>query len=231
MYPFLIWGGLQVVLKIVDAVISGDSIWKELQLWLPPQGSFAQLWFLPWAVMISAVLSALFWKRTLRFRSHLWAWFAWGGAILASSACLATWYLQDLPMVLRLSLFYMPSVMIGILLFTCREDGRMMIALAAATLIFGLVLRAAGLPGTLQLTLAAPILVAALMIPSPRFRWTSSLATLSMDIYLAHILLLAMVSRVFGLDVQTMAGGFLICLVVFLAVLPLQIPAIGRWFR
>ncbi|KFI24717.1 hypothetical protein CN97_14085 [Haematobacter massiliensis] len=231
LYPFLIWGVLQILAKVAQSVMTGGSLIEELQAWHPPVGSFGQLWFLPWALAVSAVLILLAQKTTFQISSWRPLLFWLVLFALATIACLEVWSWQELPLILRLSVLYLPSVGVGMLLFAVRNSGWILIFVTAIICLFGLVLRAAGMDGTQQLILAPPIMVLSLMVRTPEFGWTRKLGQLSMDIYLVHILMLSVAGAILGIATHTFAGGIMICLLSLGAALVMQLPQIGKWLR
>ena len=231
LYPFLIWGVLQILAKVAQSVMTGGSLIEELQAWHPPVGSFGQLWFLPWALAVSAVLILLAQKTTFQISSWRPLLFWLVLFALATIACLEVWSWQELPLILRLSVLYLPSVGVGMLIFAVRNSGWILIFVTAIICLFGLVLRAAGMDGTQQLILAPPIMVLSLMVRTPEFGWTRKLGQLSMDIYLVHILMLSVAGAILGIATHTFAGGIMICLLSLGAALVMQLPQIGKWLR
>lgn len=230
LYPFFVWGAIQILTQGLDAAVHGKNLLTELKGWFPPEGSFAQLWFLPWAVVISIALTLLFWKKdiALSWRSLLPAL---AGLALASFLCFAVWGSRTLPLILALSVLYLPSVLAGMILFAVRGDGVKLVSAALAICGIGVGLWAKGLPGTQQLIIAAPLMAVALMVPTPKFSWTRSMSGMSMDIYLVHISILAVLSGLGLFSVATHFGGFMACLLSIAAALVMQFPAIGRWLR
>lgn len=105
----------------------------------------------------------------------------------------------------------MPSVFVGVLFHCLRRDGRALLLSAAFLSVIGFGLQDAGLLGTLQLRYGAPLGAAAMLIVLPEAPFARRLGALSMDVYLVHILVLAVAYRASPFPPSTLAGGLLVC--------------------
>lgn len=233
LYPFVIWGTLQAGGVMVDAVASNESVRGDLVDWLPPDGHFAQLWFLPWAACICALLIALFWKRDIRIRGTAAILLALTATVVFSVACLTISRVATIPPLLELFIQYLPSVGIGMLFVALRDDGMALLACAAALVVVGLGLDAMGFAGTLQLTLATPLLAVALFVPMPvpKAAWAARIAPLAMNVYLVHVLVLVLAKRLLDMPLDTLAGGIFVYLLSICVALVIQDSFLNRWLK
>ena len=231
LYPFIVWNLIYLAAKAAQTMVSGGSFWGELAKWLPPAGSFGQLWFLPWAAVISAGIFIAAQFIRFEIRTPQAAAIGCGLAALVTLGALRLWTHAELPPFLALSVLYLPSVVAGIVIFALRRAPLALLTAAVGISLFGLVLQQFGLQGTQQLIFAAPLMALSLFLRTPRFRWTKAAGAMSMDIYLVHLLSIAVMSSILGIPTTTLSGGILIVLLAFAMALPLQIPTLGRWLR
>ena len=231
LYPFMVWVALHLLAKIVANGFDPVRTWTEFRPYLPPEGSFGQLWFLPWAVLVSALLAMLFWKRDPEIAGP-------GGALaglavcgIVTLACLSAWSFLDLPLLAGLCILYTPSVVNGVVLFMARQRSGLLLAIAAALTVLALGLQMAGLRGAPQIYVGVPVTILALTVALPRLSWSGRAGTMAMDIYLCHVLVIAVMSGLLGIDSTTVAGSLLCCLGAFAVALVMQIEAVGRWLR
>lgn len=73
------------------------------------------------------------------------------------------------------------------------------------------------------------LIVGALLVPLPEFRWTRRLGQMSMDIYLVHILVLGAIGSVLGIPTNTTPGVLLAFVFSIAAAAVMQIPAVGKF--
>ncbi|WP_141246475.1 acyltransferase family protein [Actibacterium ureilyticum] len=230
LYPFVVWNLIYLSAKAAQTMVSGGSFWDEVAKWLPPAGSFGQLWFLPWAAVISAGIFMAAQSIRFEIRTPQAAAIGIGLAALVTLGALRLWTHAELPPFLALSVLYLPSVVVGIVIFALRHAPLALLAAAMGTSLFGLMLQQFGYQGAQQLIFAAPLMALSLFLPTPRFRWTKAAGVMSMDIYLVHLLSIAIMSATVGIP-ATLSGSILIVLLAFAMALPLQIPILGRWLR
>lgn len=121
---------------------------------------------------------------------------------------------------LWLSVFYLPSVCAGLLFYGLRNDGVMLLGAALIVTALGFALYQFGLNGYLQLLYGVPIGVAAMLVRLPELPFARKLGGLAMDVYLVHIICMAIVSRVLGLE--TLFDGCVVCLFAVVVSLLLQ---------
>lgn len=229
--PFVSWNIIMLGAKAGQVMVTGGSFVAELQSWFPPAGSFAQLWFLPWAMLVCLCVSALFWKKKVELRKPLSIALAVGLSSLL--IWLALWVKTNvgLPLILALFVLYLPSAIIGAMLFALRHDARLMIGYAVFLIGLGLWMQSLGLQGTHQLTIAAPVTCLALLVRLPTFPGSDKAGPLSMDIYLSHMLVIALISNLTGISPGTTLGSTLViatCIVYGLVVA--HVP-FAKWLR
>lgn len=231
LYPFLIWGGLQASAIAADALVSGGSVTADLSTWFPPGGHFAQLWFLPWAAIVCMLLIPLFWGKDLQLQGAGRVVAGLVATALFSAGCLALAEVPQIPVLIQLFIRFLPSVAIGVLFVSLRRGGEILLIAAAVIVLVGFVLRTIGLSGTLQLTLAAPVLAIALFVPLPRTRLSDWVAPLAMDVYLVHVLVLVTTATLLGIRFESLIGGLFIYLLSICAALVLEVSPLGRWLK
>jgi hypothetical protein len=201
--PFALWGGMLLLLRLADAALSGLDIGAELRGFVPPEGTFAQLWFLPFAFALSLAVAAL--------RPHAAAApppaVAIGLAALVSVAWIATLAQSPMPEGLRVFFNFVPAAAFGLVLAALRHSRAALAAAGLAAAGLGLWLGAQGLPETEQLTLGIPLVALALIAPRPRSVFTRLASELSMAVYLCHVVLIAVLFRLLPLDYGSPALG------------------------
>ena len=189
--PWAVWSIIYGLVQVLKGLLEHRSSWQFLRDWLPPAGTQGQLWFLPFAALVTLGLSALprQWLRTRPQSLALPAALAAVGLGLIGP----TGHLPDTPILTVYTLF-LPSVAVGVLFYGLHQRRDRLLAAAAGLGLFGAVLWSLGLPDTIPFTLAAPIAALALCFPLPSLPGARALGALSMDIYLNHILALAVVN-------------------------------------
>lgn len=231
MYPFFVWAGLMIACKLGHALLTGRDPVAEVLNFVPPGGSFSQLWFLPWAVLVTWLLALA--ARHLPMRIASWGQLGGSLALLGagSALLLEVWAREDLPLMLRLSALYLPSVGVGMMIFAARGDGVLLLAGALGCCVLGLVLGAVGVVGVQQFLFAPLLMAAALMVRGPEFAWTRRLGQISMDLYLVHVLVIAMVYALPMPRPGTMIGGIAVLVFSFAMAAVMQIKPIGNRLR
>lgn len=222
--PFLLWFAISVALLTADALVGGQDPWGDLRRWLPWTGTMGQLWFLPWAFVVSLVVMAL---HPLARRAH-------GGAALGLIAAVAALiHVVDAEGTLRpwsngtaVLLAYLPAAGFGWAIALQRTRPGRLVAFALLSILLGLLAREWAFQR--QLIVGVPLVVAALLA-GPVLRglplWVADLA---MGIYLVHIAVIAIALR-FLPDATTRLDLALVTLAVSaVATLMARRTAVGR---
>ncbi len=222
LHPWLVWSAVYLAAKTAQAIISGQPVMGELHAWLPPTGSQSQLWYLPFAVVVTVFLAALTQICEIAIQSRK----NWLLAIMACALCSAPllhiYTYADLPLFFGLCVLYTPSVFMGVLFYAVRNDVEWIIKQALLLTGFGLVLKTLGLLGTQQLIIGAPITALVLLVKTPAFSFTKLLGDYAMNMYLVHILVISILWNVGPVAPDTLAGGVLAVVGTIAAAVALQ---------
>lgn len=213
MQPFFIWCAITLACKLGQAFASGGDALAELIVFVPPRGSFAQLWFLPWAVGVTFLLA---WAvRRVSMQISSWGQLAAALAALGAGSLplLAIGTDNGLPLIVRLGALYLPSVAMGAVIFAARENGVLLLSAAMGCSLIGSLLGLFGIDGVQQFLFAPLLMAVALMVRLPEFGWTRRLGQVSMDVYLVHVLVIAVAYALPVPQPHTVVGGILIVLV------------------
>lgn len=226
--PWAVWCIIYGLVQILKGLLEHRSPWPFLRDWLPPGGTQGQLWFLPFAALVTLGLFALP-RQRLRTRPQSLAL----PAVLAAvglGLIGPTGHLPETPILTVYTLF-LPSVAVGVLFYGLHQRRDRLLAAAAGLGFFGAVLWSFGLPDTIPFTLAAPIAALALCFPLPSLPGARALGALSMDIYLNHILALAVVNVLLSLTTRE-PGGLLVAIGLSIAGgLVTSRLSFGHWLR
>lgn len=185
--PFVFWAALSVFLIAADALNKGMPIGDDLKAWFPPQGTFAQLWFLPFAFGLTMMIE-LGTRITDRRPGPV---ASLGLAAVGSVLWLPFWDNLALPNGLEVFGVYMPSVFFALTL-AARPDRKdwALTVIAASVLCAGL-LEWLDYAAAFQLGLGVPLAVYAVTFAGPTSRRSHWMSGVSMPIYLTHTIVLA----------------------------------------
>ncbi|WP_136683163.1 acyltransferase family protein [Falsirhodobacter xinxiangensis] len=212
MQPFFVWCAIMLACKLGQAFATGGDPMVEIWRFLPPRGSFAQLWFLPWAVGVTFMLAWAARRTVMQISS----WGQLGAALVVlgvgSLPLLALWADDSLPLILRLGALYLPSVGMGVVIFAARGNGVLLLSAAMGCSLLGSLLDIVGIEGAQQFLFAPLVMAVALMVRLPELGWTRRLGQVSMDVYLVHMLVIAVAYSLPVPAPHTAAGGILIVL-------------------
>jgi hypothetical protein len=226
--PYLIWTLIYSVMFMTQAAIKGRPFFESIIEWMPPNGSQRQLWFLPWAFVMCLALNfttSLTFKR--KFGAN--AIVALTAIIIFVSACsLYIWTYVKLPLFIGLCILYIPSVLMGGLIYIFRRSSINLFLVASASIVGAYAMDAAGFKGTMQLAVGVPFSILAICIKLPAFSWSKRLNQLSMDVYLVHIAALSLIVQFTSFEPNTSFGGLIVVLLSIVISLPLQIPILAR---
>lgn len=201
--PWVVWSIIYGLLQVLQGVMEHRSSWQLLRKWLPPAGIQGQLWFLPFAALVTLGLFILP-RRWLQPRPQS---LVLPAALAAVGLGLIgpTGHLPETPILTVYTLF-LPSAAVGVLFYGLHQRRDLVLAAAAGLGLFGLGLWSLGLPDTIPFTLAVPIAALALCFPLPAVPGARAFGPLSMDVYLNHILALAVVNVLLPLNTQDLSG-------------------------
>lgn len=216
---FLIWVAIYIAIVAAVAVVRRKPVGFEILSWLPLSGTFGPLWFLPWAVLVAAALALAFRFIPLEIKNAQHAAVAIVASMAITVACLMIWTSKALPLVLGLCILYVPSVLVGILIYQLRENRTNLVIFAISVSTFGLALSLVGLKGTSQLFLGAPAMVAALLLFKPSLPKSKALGVMSMDIFLVHYLVIGIVAGPLGFNPSEFVGALVVVILSISAAL------------
>ena len=185
--PFVFWAALSVFLIAADALNKGIPIDTDLKAWFPPQGTFAQLWFLPFAFGLTMVIE-LGTRITDSRPGHVTSL---GLAAVGSVLWMPFWSYLALPNGLEVFGAYLPSVFFALALAARPDRKEWALTVIAASIFCAGLLEWMGFEAAFQLGLGVPLAVYAVTFAGPtshRSRWMSGI---SMPIYLTHTIVLA----------------------------------------
>lgn len=201
--PFLAWLAVFVVVRTVDAVLSGVSVVDTLLTWFPPNGTMHHLWFLPFGFAVASLAPwCLHYLRAL-------AGDAGSILILSLAACawLVFWLGLELPPGVRIFGLYLPSVALGMALALVPQRPAPLLFAFLGCLLVGLCLRDLNVNNSAQIFFGLPVVIAALALPLPDSPVSRLAADLSLAIYLVHPIVMAVILRLTPLEFGSLSLG------------------------
>ncbi len=212
--PWATWSALYAALILGGALTSGESVSAAFADWLPPHATQYQLWFLPWAFAVGLALVAAAPLIPDRPDAATASALLVGGALLSAIALLVA-DRAGLPEFFALWALYVPSALAGGLAHLLRRSPTGLAVLAGGSVALAAAAYTAGLPGAQQLLLGVPAAVLALCLMTPASRWSRHLGKMSMDVYLVHAAVIAVLVRVFDVPTGTALCGVLAVAISF----------------
>jgi len=206
--PWLMWSLLYATLILAGALTSDQSVSAAFADWLPPHATQYQLWFLPWAFVVALVLTCAAPLIPDRPGIGATSLLLCGGAFLTALSLFVA-ARAGLPDFFALWVLYTPSAMVGALAYSLRWSAMGLTILAGGSVAIALILQDVGLHGTQQLLLGVPAALLALCLRAPASRWSRHMGKMSMDVYLVHAAVIAILVRVFDLPTGTALCGVL----------------------
>lgn len=231
LYPCLLWGGLHVFGKAAAMRFDIAELRADLVGWLPPQGTMAQLWFLPWAFACTVLLTLVFYGRPPASKSGRNSVLMTGTALATCLVMLSLWTLQRLPLFWSIWALYGTSVAIGILLFGLRNRPRDLICASLCVVLAGAAMKLWGLSGTTQMTVACPLFVGALLCRTGDLPFAKTLGSVSFNLYLCHVVVTALAKSLLGVELGTIPGALTAGLLSVLFAFAMQATRLGAWLR
>jgi peptidoglycan/LPS O-acetylase OafA/YrhL len=226
MRPWLLWSALYAALKVADALISGQPIGAEFDLWMLGAGPAIHLWFLPFAFLASALCHPL-------IRSGLLDRAASLGLLTALILLLLVVQRGDsgLPPPFAQWFFALPATLFGLIL--SRSPDRRAPVLLAQGLAIGVFLAAWALgagASALPFLIASLALTACLLLQTRETALSRICAATALGVYLVHPIIGALLGRSTALAPGSWPFfGLMACLSFLVALLlPKATPLLAR---
>ncbi len=210
--PFAIWALIFVVLRSADAIISGENVGQTLLIWIPPAGTMHHLWFLPFAAVVAWLSPRL----AAVLRAGPGGWLGPTLLLVAATGWILLWDRAAPAQGLYVLGLYVPSALLGLMLAILPAEPGQHVRAGAAFVLLGTCLSLTGIPASTQILVGLPIVAAVLAMPSPSDKLTLRLAELSLWIYLAHPLVMAILLRLTDLQLGSPLLGVLVLAVTAL---------------
>lgn len=188
--PFVIWASLAAAMKVADAIHNGAPPLSELTEWVPPLGSFNQLWFLPFAFVVGLLAP----RRPATASPLPISLFS--GLLVLAAAWLMILDQINPPNGIYTFLIYTPSALLGFGLGYVDNTPATARAVGILCVLTGFSLWAMGVPGHAQLWAGVPAMLLAFHLPWRGSHLTRLAADLSLGVYLVHAALIAVLAHV-----------------------------------
>lgn len=214
--PFAFWGVFYAALVVADAAVSGGSVISDLRDWLPPEGSFGQLWFLPFAFL--ACIAAWHLRPLADSLDTVGFAMVLIGLGIMTIGWHGLWASLGLPSGIMVYGNHLPLIGFGVVLGACAAQGRSCLPVALVAVCVGLIMRRLGLHPDLAYLAGVPLFCAVLLFHRPQGRLSPVATQLSMAVYLIHPFCLALVQRA-GAPVGTALGWGTVVASVLLSLL------------
>ncbi len=206
--PFAVWVGIFVMLRSLDAVLSGASVASALTGWFPPQGTMHHLWFLPFGFAVASLAPATL--SALRLRLGVPATIL--ALTIGAVGWLVFWESLELPQGVRIFGLYLPSALLGMALALVPLRPVPLFLALLVCLLGGLALREMAVNNSAQIFFGLPVVIAALLFPTAETPASRLAAELSLAVYLIHPLIMAVVLRLTPLVVGSGSLGLAVLL-------------------
>jgi peptidoglycan/LPS O-acetylase OafA/YrhL len=193
--PWFGWSILYGLSKLAEVMLFGKSVGDEIKPWMLATGPELHLWFLPFAFLCGFILWFLWPLHHNSQGQPRSTYIAIAFATLAICLPIVT-PSKDFTPPFEQYLFALPAFFLG-LAFAFQANTRnkvmIMIVLTCALFAFG------KQGGELQLTIAGWTVLLCFALPMPTTKTSEFAAALSLTVYLAHPLVLALTARVLHL--------------------------------
>ena len=232
MEPWIFWSAIYLLAIIARSITAPDlpTPWRAYMLLTGPA---IHLWYLPFAWVMTTLISLLFASRVLQpdhNSNFLWL-VAYGVVFVAASAAMATGF-SVVPVVQWI--FVIPSVILGVFIGSMAHGRRRM---KVVLVMLGVTLAVAGfcvatrIPALVRPYLAGTlILTVASMMQRPASRSLLSVSRLSLGVYLIHPLFYAVFAHMAGLKCQPELTATVVILLSFATTAMLvRMPWISRF--
>lgn len=202
--PWLIWSAVYAALKLAEVSVTGAPLRSEFSPGMVLTGPALHLWFLPFAF---ATCLALYPLAQLARRSHPESL-----ALLLAGAGVAILLVRQelsLPVPFAQWLYALPTVCAGCALALVWGRMPAMLGILGGFVIVALLSGAH--TGLLQIVLAGSALILCVLCPLPATAFAQRAGTLSLGVYLAHPLILSVLTRTTRLPEGSLVLALLGC--------------------
>lgn len=223
--PWLAWSLIFGVLKIADAAQSNAPLASEFEVWMLLTGPKIHLWFLPAAFFAGWGLCALapYFARSSRFWLLLTLYF------LAQTGMCYVLTHYTFPYPFYQWLFVSPACLLGVAMWAAGGSRvRLILVLAAAALSYEVTAAFVWWHGSMHGLIAAAACTLALLTPLRSNQVTSTLAGISLGIYLAHPFVHAVLLRLPSPEPGTLSFTLAVAVISILLVLLLKRVPLAR---
>jgi surface polysaccharide O-acyltransferase-like enzyme len=220
--PWMVCCGLYGGLKIVEVATTSATLRSEFAWWMLATGPALHLWFLPFAFLGGIVVYSVSVVWTAALPDHQRLFCAVLFLVLVATP-LATPDVTSMSPPLAQWLYALPAVCLGMLiasLLALPSQPKLLtivylLAIAGVWLLFPFV-------GSLQLAIAAALLLLCLSFPLRQTAWSKTAAETSLTVYLVHPLALTGLERGLHMPARTwpiaaaaiiLSFAFAVCLV------------------
>ena len=203
--PFLAWSLVYGGLKLGEVLITGVSLQSEFTLSMLLSGPALHLWFLPFAfASCLLVYGAGMLKNHLpdSLRAALFSALAMGFLLLQGAT--------DLPNPFSQWLYAMPAVCMGLALLS--GPARLGPQVLCLTLFSAMALGLGATAGLFQLVLAVSLVLFCTSAPSPDTPLARQAGAAAMGVYLAHPLIMSVLTRTTSVQDHSLELAVLSCL-------------------
>jgi len=203
--PWLIWSAVYAALKVAEICVTDASFGSEFSPHMLVTGTALHLWFLPFAFATCLAIYPL-----VRLKRYMGAESL---ALIMAGVGLAALILRqgsDLAIPFAQWLYGLPAVCVGIAL--ALVWGRLAAMLLILVGFIGVAMLSGATIGLLQIGLAGGALILCILCPLPANRSAALAGTLSLGVYLAHPLVLSVLSRTTPVPQDSLAMAVLGCL-------------------
>lgn len=221
MIPWVTWSLVYGGLKVIDAIVTGHPLATEFSQWMWLTGPAIHLWFLPFAFVSCLILWPIAQAaKSVGVRVRLGFVV---GCVSVALIVLLTGQDASFPTPLAQWAYALPAVMLGIAFAITRgferrglASGGLWVATLGGMLLIGRV------AGAEQLMVAASALWFCFVLPLPDSRNSRLSAELSLTIYLAHPMVMAILMRMTPLPDKSIALALATLMMTLLLALALQ---------
>lgn len=204
LHPWLIWSMIYAALKLVEVLITDRPLSEEFNMAMVLTGPALHLWFLPFAF---AACLAVYPVIPLIQNSHGFAL-----PLVLGAAALGIILLQqhlDMPAPLSQWSYSLPAVFMGLILALRHIDFGLRVLFLAAFIATALLMGATF--GLLQLGLAVGVFLLCTEFPTPNTALSQQAGAAAMGVYLAHPLVLSVLTRTTTLPDHSTALAVVAC--------------------
>jgi len=204
--PWLIWSGVYGALKLAEIALTGATFRSEFAINMILTGTALHLWFLPFAFLTCVMLYPLT-RGARRIGPEALAFVMVGAGV---AMLLLLQVENTLPVPFAQWLYGMPPVCLGIALALVWGNLPIMLMILGA--FSGVALLCSAHFGLFQFLLAGGALVVCMLCPLPSSPRAQLAGSLSLGVYLAHPIVLSVLSRATPVPEKSLLMALLGCL-------------------